>query len=98
MYRAYLRVADLSKANLGDADLFGAYLSEAELFGVDLSGANLHGARLEHASFNENTTLSDGTKGKPDTDLSRFTDSDHPDFWRSDGPDSPAYRGKDGEQ
>jgi len=30
----------------------------------------------------------------PGIDLERFTDLDHPDFWRSDDPASPAYRSK----
>jgi len=29
--------------------------------------------------------------------LARFTDPNHPDFWRSDNPHSPAYRGKAGD-
>jgi hypothetical protein len=31
----------------------------------------------------------------PGTDIARFTDPAHTDFWRSDNPDSPAYRGRD---
>jgi len=40
------------------------------------------GAHLERAKLAEHTTLPDGTRWKPDTDLARFTDPDHPDFWR----------------
>jgi hypothetical protein len=39
------------------------------------------------------TTLPDGTKWTLDADVARFNDPDHPEFWRSDDPSSPAYRG-----
>jgi hypothetical protein len=60
---------------------------------IGLSGANLQGADLTGAKFDENTTLPDGTKWTPDTDMTRFTDPEHPEFWRSDIKWSPAYRG-----
>ena len=74
--------------NLQEADLRGANLQEANLWGANLQGADLGGA-----TFDENTMLPDGTKWTPGTDMGRFTDREHPDFWRSDDPASPAYRG-----
>jgi hypothetical protein len=68
-------------------------LPYANLQGANLSYANLQGAVLEDAELNETTILPDGTQWTPDTDLKRFTDPKHPNFWRSDEPDSPAYRG-----
>ena len=50
---------------------------------------------LEKVEFNEKTKLPDGKKWTPDTDMARFTDPEHPDFWRSDFTGSPAYRGYD---
>ena len=52
------------------------WLYDGSLQGADLLGANLQGARFDY------TTLPDGTKWIPDTDMTRFTDPDHPDFWR----------------
>jgi len=79
LYEANLREVDLTMVNLQGANLWGANLQ-----GAVLIGANLQGARLGRATFDENTTLPDDTKWMPDTDMARFTDPDHPDFWRPD--------------
>jgi uncharacterized protein YjbI with pentapeptide repeats len=94
---ADLSGADLSSAILTKADLTGADLSFSDLIGADLSGVILIGADLKGAKFNEQTILPDGTKWTPDTDMARFTDPEHPDFWRSDHPFSPAYRPSEGD-
>jgi uncharacterized protein YjbI with pentapeptide repeats len=91
--------ANLQKADLTRANLRGARLSNARLEGTNLSEANLQGVDLATNSFDENTALPDddpwgeSSHWTPDTDMARFTDPDHPDFWRSDEPASPAYRG-----
>jgi hypothetical protein len=85
---ANLLWADLQFANLQEADLRGVNLERA-----NLSEANLEGVILSGNEFSETTTLPDGSKWKPDIDMSRFTNPEHPDFWRSDDPRSPAYRG-----
>jgi len=54
--------------------------------------SNLQGATLDGATFDQTTTLPDKTLWTPDTDMTRFTDPDHPQFWRSENPWSPAYR------
>ncbi|MCA9910919.1 MAG: pentapeptide repeat-containing protein [Anaerolineae bacterium] len=95
---ANLRRVEFLGANLGEAFLESADLEEADLRGANLVGAYLFDANLEKTNLNsvildETTTLPDGTKWTPDTDMTRFTDPDHPQFWRSDDPDSPAYRG-----
>jgi uncharacterized protein YjbI with pentapeptide repeats len=94
LFRANLQRANLSGANLQEAflswaDLQGASLEdtklqEADLTMANLQGANLAGANLQNAKFDEYTTLPDGTNWTPDTDMARFTDPDHPDFWRPD--------------
>jgi hypothetical protein len=94
--------ANLAHARLTDTNLHGARLREANLEGVQLHNANLEGARLreanlvgvefDHTRLNEATILPDGSNWTPDTDLRRFTDPHHPDFWRSDFRHSPAYR------
>jgi len=93
LHRANLVKAYLRRAAMSGAKLSGTGLMEANLSGADLSGADLGDVRLH-----KTTMLPDDTQWTPDTDLARFTDPDHPDFWRSDDPGSPAYRGKDGEQ
>jgi hypothetical protein len=76
------------------SNLQGADLTLTNLQGADLRRTNLQGADLEVAQFDENTILPDMTKWTPDTDMKRFTDPKHPQFWRSDDPKSPAYGGK----
>lgn len=105
-----LQGADLWDANLEDAvlegaelqgvNLLGAKLKRAMLVAVNLEGtnlvaSNLQGTNFDDAFFDQNTRLPDGTYWTPDTDLTRFTDPDHPDFWRSADPFSPAYWGRD---
>jgi hypothetical protein len=84
---------NLQSAYLVRANLQSAYLDKVNLQGANLSLANLHNAFLYNAEFDESTILPDMMRWKPETDLTRFTDPQHPEFWRSDNPDSPAYRG-----
>ena len=100
---AKMEGTNLTAANLRGADLRGAYLvyaildGRANLSGADLRGANLRGADLEYAilegsKWDETTILPDGTPWTSETDLARFTDPKHADFWRSDELGSPAYK------
>jgi hypothetical protein len=79
---ANLQWAILVRANLQGAALSDAKLQKASLARANLQGASLLGANLQDAEFNGGTTLPDGTNWTPDTDMTRFTDPDHPDFWR----------------
>ena len=93
-----LRLANLQGATLWDVDLKGAKLEDVNLQGAYLFGANLQNANLADAKLDESTVLPDDQFSKnsfwaSDTDMTRFTDPDHPNFWRSDDPRSPAYRG-----
>mgnify|MGYP001478428375 CR=1 FL=1 len=100
--------ANLTEANLSISKLMGttfvnsnllrANLSYTNLHSVNLLGANLEGVNFESTTFTEYVQLPDGTKWTPGTDMSRFTDPNHPDFWRSDDDYSPAYRGDSSEQ
>ncbi len=107
LHRAIARRINVQGVSLPFADLSGAYLEYSNLQETWLSFVNLQGAELDNANLqgarrlsesgwqmDEETCLPDGQSWKPDTDLTRFTNSDHPDFWRSDDPESPAYRGK----
>jgi uncharacterized protein YjbI with pentapeptide repeats len=83
---ADLRGANLFEAKLYRVNLNGAYLRDANLSGSHLEGARLEGADLTHAileeaHLDELTTLPDGTRWAADTDLRRFTNPNHPDFW-----------------
>ncbi len=89
MLRANLQGTDLSTANLQGADL-----TRANLRGADLFLANLQDARLIAAEFDEQTKLPDNSQWLPETNMRRFTNPNHPEFWRSDYEGSPAYRGK----
>ncbi len=54
---AYLRFANLSKANLSEADLSGAYLNIANLSETNLSEANLSGARVTEEQLKKAKSL-----------------------------------------
>jgi hypothetical protein len=84
LFRANLQGARLHVANLQGASLMWADLQGADLVGANLQGATLVRAKLEGADLYEDTTLPDGTKWTPGTDMARFTDCTHPDFWRPD--------------
>jgi uncharacterized protein YjbI with pentapeptide repeats len=99
----------LKGASLKGADLRNANLKGADLRAVDLRGANLRGASLQGVNFfddpvigaplyDENIILPDGMSWTPSTDMKRFTNPEHPDFWRVDYRDSPAYRGDEEEE
>lgn len=68
-------------------------MHRANLQFTDLYGADLAHADLSDVIFDVDTTLPDRTRWTPDIDIARFTDPNHLDFWRSDDPESPAYRG-----
>ena len=96
--RATLTIANLTDsyfagANFRAANLAGADLEKVDLRGADLREANLDRTFLGGANFDDTTILPDGEFWSPETDLTRFTDPDHPGFWCSNDPDSPAYHG-----
>jgi hypothetical protein len=107
---ADLRNAQLQGAYLWQADLRGAHLFKANLSGAILFNANLKHARdIETVRFDEKTVLPDShliesdEQGNliydnywtPETDMTRYTNPDHPDFWKPDRPslmDAIRYR------
>lgn len=91
---ARLGLANLSHAKLTEANLQCAYLQGAILEGTCLRGADLRGANLNDADlsrarldnstcFSPETILPDCTYWMPGADLTRFTNPQHPDFWRA---------------
>ncbi len=79
---AYLTGANLTGADLTQANLTGAYLTQANLTGAYLTEANLtQGSLINYYQWKE-VTLPDGTEWASDTDMARFTDPEHPNFWQ----------------
>jgi hypothetical protein len=89
---AQFRGADLQGADFTKADLQGANFTEANLQEANFIDANLQEADFRLAAHNGLSLLPDGSSWTPDTDITRFTDPNHPNFWRSADPESPAYR------
>jgi hypothetical protein len=79
---ANLQESNLEGVDLGGANLEGANLRDARLDAVNLVGANLQGANLEGVDL-RGACLPDGTNWTEDTDVTRFTNPDHPDFWEN---------------
>ncbi len=89
---AKLNGADVRGANLFEAKLYRVGFRDAKLTDANLSGAHCEGAHfvnadLEGVNFegvfmDEFTVLPDGCNWTADTDLKRFTDDSHPQFWR----------------
>lgn len=92
---SYMGGINLREAHLDYANLQSAFLAEAEFNTARLHEVNLEGAVLDFSQFDQFTFLPDGSNWTPDTDMRRFTDPTHPNFWRSDNPASPAYRNKE---
>jgi uncharacterized protein YjbI with pentapeptide repeats len=90
--KAVLGFTDLQGANLQGCCFRGASFIQANLRGADLEFSDLRGAFLHDTFFDQSTTLPDGSHWTPNTDLSRFTDPNHSQFWLSSDPSSPAYR------
>lgn len=104
---ATLSGANLVGVTLGDVDLGGAYLSDSNLTKAYLGGANLTGANLNNAKLDNiiweselngklhTAIMPDGSIWTPKTDMTRFTDSEHPEFQITLGKIN-AIRGKMG--
>jgi hypothetical protein len=98
---ANLRGADLRHADFSNAFMRGAVLEQATLTGAVMLHAQLHGANLQAADLREadlrdailtRATLPDGDKWDTCTEVSRFTDPDHGDFWQAEKLSWPVYR------
>ena len=92
---------------LGYANLENADIRYCDLSGALLFCAYFEGATFENVTFDENTILPDAVEvgwddserqifdkhWTPDTDMSRYTDPNHPDFWKPPYL-SPGYQGR----
>lgn len=107
LYDGSLRNQVFSGANWEGADLAGAdFQGSAIIFsnlrgGVDLTAAQLNDTSFDESDLSEVIGLEtayfkkigmpDGEWYLPGTNLSRFTDPRHTNFWRSNDKNSPAY-------
>ena len=84
---ADLRQADLSDAFMRGADLAHAALNNAVLQNTQLHGTNLQGADLCEAKLNNTVftraTLPNGVNWDNCTDITRFINPTHADFWQT---------------
>ena len=87
-----LRGADLRQADLSGAFMRGANLAQTALNGANLQNAQLHSANLQDADLREadltgavftRATLPNSSQWEAQTDISRFTDPGHSDFWQA---------------
>ncbi len=105
MRQANLENASLVGANLqnvqfDDSNLQSANLQNAILINSSLKGVSLRGANLDGVTFSESTMLPDGDiidtryvgMWAPGTDMARYTDPNHPDFWEPEYL-QPGYEG-----
>lgn len=100
---AHFEKASLSETKFNEASFTFCFFNDTDCWRVDFEnaviascvfrGANLIDANMCGARFDEGTILPDGKPWTPDTDMTRFTDPDHPQFWRSDDSASPACHG-----
>jgi len=84
LLRVNLRKANLLRVNLRKVNLSGANLTGATLEEVDLRWANLAEANFMDTIWGTACLLPDETLWTSDTDMSRYTDPNHPDFWQPD--------------
>ncbi|MBZ0282127.1 MAG: pentapeptide repeat-containing protein [Anaerolineae bacterium] len=96
LHGAKLNHAFLSNSLMRDTNLAEADLTSAILEGAKMINANLRGANLTKTHFNEKTILPDAEFVKfgeddravfdkywtPETDMTRYTDPNHPHFWQ----------------
>ena len=94
--RVTLNQANLETAHFERADLRGALLPmtnlkmsvlmDAKLHGAILTGACLKGAYIHGAQFDASTTLPNGKKWTPETDVTRFVNPEHHEYWDPEIP------------
>lgn len=86
LFGANLVGAKLTNVNFTGANLIGANLAGAILDGANFSEAHLIGANLLGTDFNAvhlvGAKLPDKTGWTDNTDMTRFTNPNHPDFWQ----------------
>jgi len=86
LFGANLVGSDLSNAVFAGANLIGANLAGAVVDGANFTDAHLIGANLVGTNFEfaylDGAKLPDKTAWTGNTDMTRFTNPNHPDFWQ----------------
>ncbi|MCL4247868.1 MAG: pentapeptide repeat-containing protein [Anaerolineae bacterium] len=87
MRGADARGATLFEARLYRVDFHDALLQQCTFEGAHLEGArfenaDLRGAKFDGAILDSLTVLPDGAAWTPETDMNRFTNPTHPQFWQ----------------
>lgn len=90
LLKAKMFNVDLQDADLREANLQGVWLMGSNLVKANLRDANLQDAMLGSNEFSSETILPNGEYWTSDSDMKRFTDQKHPNFWRSSNNFSPA--------
>lgn len=89
--------AVITDTNFSNTELWHVDFSGTQFVSVNFDGAQFWEADLEGAQFAGNTVFSpttilpDGTNWSELNPIDRFTNRQHPNFWRSDKVWSPAY-------
>lgn|GEM_PF-2604064 len=81
--------ANIKNGSITESNLTNAILNQANLSGVNLQNTGLRHASLIGTTFTEGTQLPDSTEENPifwthDTDMTKYTDPNHPNFWEPD--------------
>jgi len=63
------------------SNLGGAAFKECDFSGADLTYSSLRSAVFENCILDEVTRLPNGKHWNENADMTRFTDSQHPEFW-----------------
>lgn len=77
----FLTGENFENAEIHAGSFEGAFLQEANFTNAKLYDTCFVHANIKDAVF-DGSILPDGTKWTPETDMSRFTDPEHPDFWQ----------------
>jgi hypothetical protein len=81
---AQLFNVNLEATSLGALNLQGTMINRCNMRGANLSHTNLKFADIRDNEFDTTTILPDDKYWTPETDMRRYTDLSHPDFWQPD--------------
>ena len=65
------------------AKLYRVNFESTDLVETRLQGADMRNANMKHANL-WNAILPDSTRWTAETDMTRYTDPNHPNFWQPD--------------
>lgn len=77
-----LTYTTFQEASLVCANFRGAKLYAVNLQGADLTSASFIDANCQYLIFDSQTTMPDGSKWTPTVRINRYTNPNHPNFWK----------------